>query len=87
MSVKIVGHVNTEKEQAYVLDGGQAVTFHTARVPSGEINIFYSPLNTWASITASKLGIEYSFMRNSTPEEVKTAVQDQKLTIIGVSDI
>lgn len=85
--VKVVGHVETQKEQAYLLEDGRNVTFHTAKGPKGTLSVFYTPLNVWPSITASKLGIEYTLLRNSTQEEVRAEVAASSIKVIGVTDI
>lgn len=79
--VKVVGHVTPKKEKVYVLEDGEAITFHTARMEGGELVVFHTPLNVWPSITAGRLGLEYKFLRNSTPDEIALAVEGQALAI------
>jgi hypothetical protein len=74
--------VSNHKEPAFLLDKGEPVTFHTA-FRDGKSTTFYSRLTQWAWITASKLGIEYDFMRNATREEITTAIEASKLKVLA----
>lgn len=69
--VKVVGRVAPTSIEAFVLADGRTVTFHTAFIDKERTEqvTFCSDLNSWPSIKANALKIEYTFMRNATRQE------------------
>lgn len=56
----------------YDFDDG-TFSFHTAHlVDSDETVTFRSRMDTWASVSAARLGVIYRFLRNAKDEEIKT---------------
>ena len=74
----LVGRVEEKENHWYQLSDGAIVSFHTAFTNKERTKyvIFASDDATWPSITAAKLHIQYFFMRNSTPAEVKEFMLD-----------
>ncbi len=60
--------------------GGEIVSFHTAflDVERERSVMFACEKTSWPSSVAHDLGIEYMFMRNSTPKEIEEFVNDKK---------
>lgn len=82
----IVGHIDLDKdpgaEHWYELSDGTIVSFHTAFLNKErtESVMFVSDNKTWPSITANELGYRYTFMRNSTREEIGEFMQEANIS-------
>jgi len=77
----VIGHVDDERVDWYKLNDGSVVSFHVAFLDEAreESVIIVSDSETWPSVTAARLGIEYTFMRSAEPEEV-----DRFMNALGV---
>jgi hypothetical protein len=87
--VSILGHIDTNRPKVYVLESGEKVTFHTARLRSNpQVWVtFTSPFDEWPSIMAARLGVEYSFMRNSTQDETNTYIIENSLHVAKTEEV
>ena len=77
----LVGRIAEQENHWYHLSDDTIVSFHTAFLDKERTvsTIFVSDENTWPSITADRLGINYFFMRNSTREEIAEFMEDANI--------
>lgn len=79
----IIGHIDLEEANAfwYELSDGSIVSFHTAFLDKERTRsvMFVSDNKTWPSISADALGIEYTFIRNSTREEIAEFMRESNI--------
>lgn len=70
-----IGHIDLDahKKGWHELSDGTIVSFHTAFTSKDrtESVVFVSDNETFAGVTAERLGIKYFFMRNSTDDEIE----------------
>lgn len=68
-----VGEVSREKVDWFLLSDGRLVSVHVAFQDKERTQrvTFYSDNNTFPGVTAQRLGISYSFMRNATSPEAE----------------
>ena len=74
----LIGHIREQEHWWYDLEDGTRISFHTAS-PSGVV--FYSDFETWPARTAHLLGLDYTFLRNSTLEEIAEFVYKKGIKI------
>lgn len=81
--MSLVGRVE-EQNHWYRLSDSKIVSFHTAFTNKDRSKsvMFVSDNETWPSITAEKLGISYTYMRNSTPEEIADFLKDARIKVV-----
>lgn len=79
----IVGRVKEVNSDWYLLDTGKLVSFHTLyrdkeRSDSATI---YVEVDSFPGVVATKMGFNYTFMRNATREEAQATIEDKNLTV------
>ena len=85
----LIGHIE-ERDYWYSLKSGKIVSVHAAfnknedknLEGAGEPYFFMSDSETWPSITATNLGIAYTFMRNATSTEAKRFFTGQGVEVL-----
>jgi len=82
-TLSVIGHVNDDKYEWFVLSDNRVVSFHTAYLDKErtEQTTFFSDSDTFASVTAQQLGIKATFIRNATEAETNKFIIENELVI------